>query len=161
MPPLPKSADRRQRRNKRPGMALVPSGSGVPRPPEKLLKATATRWTAFWATDEGQATRPAEVPQVERMFRLLDEEERSWRAIRRQGRMVTGSQGQPVSHPLLKYIGDCLREIRALEDRLGLSRRAMVALGASYATVQRSIEELNQVMGDDEDQDDPRLHAVQ
>ena len=133
-----------------------------PPPPEKLLKVTVGRWAAFWETEEGNATRPAELPQVERLFELMDERERARRAIRKQGRMVKGSQGQPVAHPLLKYVGDCEREIRALEDRLGLSRRAMVALGAGFANAQRSLDELNRAINeDDDDQDDPRLRAVQ
>jgi P27 family predicted phage terminase small subunit len=165
MPPLPKSPDRRQRRNKRPGIALVPSGAAFnesPAPPEGLLQITVSRWVVFWATEEGKATRQAELPQVERLFELMDERERVRRAIRKRGRMVKGSQGQPVANPLLRYAGDCEREIRALEDRLGLSRRAMVALGSGFASAQRGLDELNRSMNeDDDDQDDPRLRAVQ
>lgn len=165
--PIPKPAERRQRRNK-PGAALVVSSSTrsrVPAPPAGLLKSTVARWLTYWNSELARAARESHIPTVERLFQRYDERERAYRTIKLPvekggGRVTIGSTGQLVAHPLLKYIDSCDAEIRQLEDRLGLSPRAMAALGASFASAQKSLDDLNSSMEDDEADDsdsDPRL----
>lgn len=85
------------------------------------------------------------------------------RTVRRAGRVTKGSQGQLVLHPLLKYIDQCEAAIRQDEDRLGLNPRAMAQLGASFASAQKSLDELNSDMETDDQDDgdgDPRVAIV-
>lgn len=99
---------------------------------------------------------------IQRLFDLYDERERAMRAVRRMGRMIRGSQGQRVLNPLLRYITECDKEIRALEDRLGFSRRALVALGVGFLQAQRSYQQLRESIVDDLDSDDdPRAQFPQ
>lgn len=110
-----------------------------------------------------QATREAHIPIVERLFQRYDERERAYRTVRKQGRVATGSQGQVVAHPLLKYIDSCDAEIRQLEDRLGLSPRGMAQLGNHFAQAQRSLDDLNSTLETDipdDDDSDPRIQAA-
>ena len=163
MPPLPKPPSRRQRRNHRGSLALVPVGDpslvAERRPSAEWLRGTVAQWLAFWGTDEAKPTRLVELNALRRLFDCYDEVARCRRAVRKDGRLVEGSQGQRVAHPLLKYIDGCLKEMRAIEDRLGLNRRALVAMGASFASTQRALAETNQVI--ESDDDDPRIAAVQ
>jgi P27 family predicted phage terminase small subunit len=160
--PLPKPDDRRQRRNRQSPLVLR-SGSRAPEPPQGLLKIWTDRWRLYWKSELAQATRDAHLPLIERLFFRYDERERAYRTVRRHGRLSRGSQGQLVAHPLLKYIDACDAEIRQLEDRLGLSPKSMAQLGSSFAHAQKSLDDLNDGMEQDNADDsdaDPRLEVI-
>jgi P27 family predicted phage terminase small subunit len=160
----PKSPDRLQRRNASPVLALSAGERLAPPPPVGVLKLTRARWQTYWASELAGATRDAHIPIVERLFYRYDERERASRTVRKEGRITRGSQGQLVQHPLLKYIDACDAEIRQLEDRLGLSPRGMAQLGSSFATAQRSLDDLNRTLQSDteeaDDDSDPRVQIV-
>lgn len=161
--PVPKPGDRRQRRNRGAVVVLGDTLPGdVPAAPTGLLKSTVSKWETFWLSEIARATRAPHLPIVARLFTLYDERERAFRVVKRDGRLVAGSQGQPVLNPLLKYIATCDTEIRQLEDRLGLSPKGMAALGSAFAGVQKSLDDLNRSMDEAETNDDdagtdPRL----
>ena len=160
--PLPKSTARRQRRNReRPRLGLEVHTGEVPaiRPeipvtPKSLLKVTKERWATYWNSDVAIVATEADYPTVERLHRRYDERERAFREVRKAGRLAIGSQGQQVLHPLLKYIDQCEQEIRALEDRLGLSPHARLRMGATMAGAKRTLDDANQNL--EVDHDDPR-----
>ena len=158
-----KTPERRQGHRASRTLVLRPAQK-VPRAPDGLLVLTKERWAVYWKSDLASATREAHLPIVERLFYRYDERERAYRAVRRQGRVTEGSQGQLVAHPLLKYIDACDAEIRQLEDRLGLSPRGMAQLGSSFIAAQRSLDDLNRSMEsepEDHDRDvDPRVQIV-
>lgn len=159
--PIPKSDDRRIRRNARSVMAL--REVSTPEVPKGFLKATQEQWRIFWESELAGATRDAHHPMITRLFKLYDERERAYRTVRRDGRVTTGSQGQIVPHPMLKYIAQCDAEARQLEDRVGLSPRGMAALGSAFAGAQKSLDDLNRSMEVDESDDDdtdPRIEVV-
>lgn len=157
--PIGKPDDRRQRRNRL--TPLVLGGSSVtPTPPPGLLKVTKQRWETYWASDLAKATREAHLPMIERLFQLYDERDRWQRQVRKDGYLDHGSTGQTVPHALLKLIVTADSRILALEDRLGLSPKAMANLGASWASAQKSLDDVNReiVSGDEDDTEaDPRL----
>ncbi|MFQ5705540.1 MAG: P27 family phage terminase small subunit [Gemmatimonadales bacterium] len=158
MPPLPKPASRRQRRNRQAGL-VVAERAEIPRPPRGMLKATRDRWAAYWNSDVSRVAQAAHLPLIERLFIRYDERDRVYRQMRKVGRLVKGSQGQPVRNPLLKYIDECDKQILMLEDRLGLSPRAMLQLGNTFADAVKSLDEVNRALETDDDED-PRLKAV-
>jgi P27 family predicted phage terminase small subunit len=150
--PAPKPEHLRQGHRKRP--ALTVSGPSVPvdvpAPPSGLLKVTSARWDAFWRSPVAAAADPVtDLPAVERLFRAYDEVERAGRAFRK-GRIVQGSTGQPVLNPLSRYIAQLTSEITGLEDRLGLTPKARLALGIQMGEARRSLNDLIQEAGYDD-----------
>ena len=159
--PIAKADERRQRRNLR--APLVVSGTvDMPAPPSGLLKQTKERWATYWASDLAKAARESHLPMIERLFIRYDERDRAYRTVRKDGRVVEGSTHQLVAHPLLKYIDACDKEIRALEDRLGLSPKGMVSLGAAMIGAQKSLDDVNRSLeADDVDEEaDPRISVA-
>lgn len=156
--PQPKPAGKRQRRNRQPSLAVVPAHD-IPKSPKRLLKVTRERWVVFWESDLANITNVVHMPAIERLFVRYDERERAFRLVQKHGRLGKGSQGQIVQHPMLKYIEDCDKAILALEDRFGLSHRAMLQLGNSFADYMRAVDKQNRDLTADDDED-PRLQAL-
>ena len=152
--PQPKAIGR-QRRNRAVEL-VVSSRLDPPAVPRGLLKVTRERWERYWESDIAKVAQQADFPAIERLFQLYDERDRAYRQVRRDGRVSKGSTGQPVEHPLLKYMDTCHKEIRALEDRLGIMARGRLQLGASFMDAMRSLDDLNRSLEADDDKD-PRL----
>ena len=165
--PLPKPADRRQRRNQLKPFCVVPGGlvdREVLLVPAGLLKATRDEWETFWRSDLARLVQTeTDLVALERLFRLRDEERRAVREARK-ARLVPGSMGQLTLNPLLKYAESLQKEIRALEDRFGMTPKARMALGIAFGEAARSLSDLNQMLeyddGDEADEEDPRLAAL-
>jgi P27 family predicted phage terminase small subunit len=163
--PAPKDPERRQRRNTAKDLAVVGPGaeSDVPAAPAGLLKRTRDRWAAYWAAPVANLVDPvSDLPALERLFILYDDLDRSQASVRKQGHMVTGSQGQAVLNPLLRHIQATQAEVRQLEDRFGLSPRARLSLGVTLGEAAKSLADLNAefTAGGDGDDDDPRFDIV-
>ena len=161
--PVPKAAERRQRRN-RPAGQLVALGE---RPahlpaPRCLLAATRQAWEGFWGSEVAAAVdASSDMPAIVRLFTLLDERERALRIYRR-ARLVSGSQGQPVLSPAFKAIAVLDSEIRQLEDRFGLTPRARAALGLTIGQARITLDQLNvaAIESATSELPDPRLEDV-
>jgi P27 family predicted phage terminase small subunit len=171
--PPPKQSERRQRRNERTsteraGVGLVALEGGkveAPPPAPGLLKASRASWERFWSSPLAPLTIPADLPALERLWSLYDERARAYRGYRHE-RLVEGSQGQPVLNPLAAAMKAMDAEIRALEDRFGLTPMARLRLGVQLGEAARSLEDLNRSMDDDDpgdaDEDvDPRVRVVE
>lgn len=131
----------------------------------KPLATTVEAWDRLWSSDVVNVVDlRSDIEAVIRWAALLDERERTFRAFRKQ-RIVEGSQGQPTLSPLWQVIRSCDTELRALEDRIGLSPKARLQLGITYAEAGRSLDELNRMLEDDhgdvdEAAADPRLRVI-
>lgn len=127
------------------------------------LPETVDAWERLWSSDVAAVLElDSDMETVVRWASLLDERERTFRAFRLR-RMVEGSTGQPVLSPLWQVVQSCDRELRALEDRIGLSPRARLNLGITYAEAGKSLDELNRLLERDDHEDaieDPRLQAI-
>lgn len=130
------------------------------------LPETVQAWDRLWSSDVvGVVDLRSDMETVVRWASLLDERERSFRAFRRH-RLVEGSKGQPTLNPMWDVVRACDTELRALEDRIGLSPKARLQLGITFAEAGKSLDELNRLLdqdGDDADQapvEDPRLRAI-
>lgn len=138
---------------------LLPIQGGkpaVPAPPERLRADVAARWESFWSSDLARLVETSDHDALSRLFRLYDEIERLWDAIEATGRVVEGSQGQPRPNPLFKQIEGFQAEARQLEDRFGLSPKARLQLGITFAESHRSLSDLNRQLADAvRTQDDP------
>lgn len=73
---------------------------------------------------------------------------------------MKGASGQPVVSPLQKVLVHLDGEIRQLEDRFGLTPLARLRLGIAIGDAARSLDDLNRLMedsDDDGDSFDPRI----
>ena len=153
--PAPKPADKRQRRNKKNNIVLMPDRGVVatPDPPKGLLKNTLAQWDKYWGSQLAQATEiETDLPAITRLFTLYDERERAYRAFRKQ-RFIKGSQGQIVLNPIGRHMNTLDAEIRQMEDRLGLTPRSRLQLGITFADAAKSLEDLNESLNIDEIED--------
>jgi P27 family predicted phage terminase small subunit len=136
--------------------------TAVPVCPREFLVQTRRVWEAFWGSELAQAVDAAtDAHALRRLFSLFDERERAYRAFREK-RLVRGSQGQLVLNPLWRHAAVMDSEIRQLEDRFGLTPRARLALGITLGEAQKSLEDMNRRLNEDQDEDgqspaDPRL----
>jgi P27 family predicted phage terminase small subunit len=165
--PPPKPGAQRHRTDK-PALSVValPSRPAPAAPTHGWLKATREAWGEFWTHPISTITEDSDLPALWRMFDLRDERERSRRAIRKAGRLVEGSQGQLVLNPLLRQMQVLDAEIRALEDRFGLSPLARLRLGITFGEFSKTLQAVNAQLEEDEDGDDvdagadPRFAAL-
>jgi hypothetical protein len=127
------------------------------------LPSTVEAWDRLWSSDVVQVVDlRSDMESVVRWASLLDERERTFRAFRRQ-RIVEGSTHQPVLNPLWMVVRSCDAELRALEDRIGLTPKARLMLGITYAEAGKSLDELNRLMEVDDDEEpivDPRIAII-
>ena len=141
--PPPKPEARRQRRNRPTQLAPIESGPRtIPNAPADLEPAAITAWDTLWRSPLAATFLDSDRPALLRLFQLIDERSRAFRVARRR-RTVDGSKGQPVLNPLLGYVASLDPEIRALEDRFGLTPRARLALGIALGEAHRSLDALN------------------
>ena len=160
--PVPKPADRRQRRNKKTNVVpfrSVGKGKKIPAPPENLLKVNRESWKRYWNSQLAQVVEPdTDLPAITRLWTVYDLRERAYRAYGRQP-MIEGSEGQPVENPAGRAMRSYDAEIRQLEDRLGMTPRARLQLGITFGAAAKSMGELTWKLADDNDPEegeDPR-----
>jgi P27 family predicted phage terminase small subunit len=72
---------------------------------------------------------------------------------------VRGSKGQQVLNPLARAVATFDAEIRALEDRFGLTPQARARLGVVFGEAHRSLEQINRELEIELEAEDPRLSA--
>lgn len=163
--PAPKDPKRRQRRNAQPAAVVVHMDevrlAKMPELGAGMLASTAQAWQDFWSSGiPGQTVLATDLPALRRLFTLYDERERAYRGYAKE-RLVLGSQGQQVINPLAKVMATADAEIRALEDRFGLSPMARMRLGIAMGEAKKSLEAMNRELEDDDEADglesDPRL----
>ena len=119
---------------------------------------------AFWSSPLGSLVIPADLPALRRLFTLYDERARAYQGYRHQ-RLAPGSMGQPGLNPLFSAMKTMDAEIRALEDRFGLSPISRLRLGVALGEAAKSLDELNRSLDADDDTDepaaDPRVRVVE
>ena len=151
-------------------MTMLQGGSGVkrafavPDPPANWLAATKTAWRRFWAGPLAPYVIESDLDTLSRLFRMVDMQARFWREGSRQP-LVEGSQGQPVTNPLLDEADRLETLIQRLEDKFGKGPLARLKLGVALGDAARSLDELNDALSADEgdvdapDEPDPRLEV--
>jgi P27 family predicted phage terminase small subunit len=150
-----KPAEERARRNYADvGLVVVDDTADlvhlVPEPAKRLLAPTHKAWVTFWQSPLARLVQEADRPALDRLFELYDVRTRAQRQLDKSY-LVTGSQGQQVLNPLQKVIEHADREIRALEDRFGLSPNARLRLGVRFVQGQNELDKLNKALANAED----------
>lgn len=147
--PPPKPAHLRQNRIKRPEIGLVPARiepRPVPKPPARLLPESRRIWRAYWQSQVSNAAdEHADLHRIQRWIRSVDEYERCHKEFS-QERIVRGSRGQPVMHPLASYLATLESEITRAEGELGLTPLARLRLGITFGQARLTAMELNRML---------------
>lgn len=138
--PGAKVDDRPQR-----GLVVIAGGlNQVPEPDAKWLVGTKREWAAFFGSAQADALDGATLPGVVRLFEMRDLQGRAWARYKKQP-YVDGSQGQPVANPAFDEAMKLERAIVALEDRYGVSLKALANLGVAVGQAQLTAAELNRM----------------
>ena len=141
-----KPPEKRQGRGT-PDAGLLPrvaDSAVVPQPEDTWSAGTVERWQDFWTSPLAQQVEVSDHGALRRLFWLYDEVERLIIAISETGRVVQGSTGQPRANPLYKQVQEFQAEARQLEDRFGLSPKARLTLGITFAEAASSLDQLNE-----------------
>ena len=132
--------------------------AAIPPAPPGLLKITKTAWDSYWQSPMTVVVRiDADLPDLVRLFTLMDERERAYRGYRKE-RLIEGSTGQRVINPLARAMVSFDAEIRQLSDRFGLTPKARLHLGIDMGRARKGLADVNAELDDDEDEtiEDPR-----
>ncbi|HEY9015781.1 MAG TPA: P27 family phage terminase small subunit [Gemmatimonadales bacterium] len=122
------------------------------RPTPGWLKATRDQWADFWEADVAKVLARHHVPALYRLFELRDAQARALRLYKKQP-MVDGSMKQPVVNPAMSTVQALEKDIRALEDRLGLTPKAQANLGIQIGQARLTAAELNRMAAGEDDDD--------
>ncbi|MBM7770906.1 P27 family predicted phage terminase small subunit [Actinokineospora baliensis] len=87
---------------------------------------------------------------VARYCELHDRRDAFLRRIAADGVVTEGSTGQPVAHPLLRFVESTEREMRAIETVLGLNLESRLRLGLAANAIKQAT--LADLLGDFEDE---------
>ena len=123
------------------------------------LKEVREQWDVYWTTQVSALLAPHHVPALYRLFELRDAQGRALRIYKREP-MVQGSQKQPVVNPAMATVQSLEKDIRALEDRLGLTPKAQASLGIKVGQAGLTAAELNRMAMEDDEDDDGNAGAT-
>lgn len=101
----------------------------IPPPPGHLEAVGAAIWTELWEAGGSAYHPPTDRFIIERYCTLQDRRQGLMDTLERDGFMILGSQGQDVLHPASRALDSAEKELRAIEDRLGLNPEARARLG--------------------------------
>lgn len=122
-----------------------PPESEVPAPPKGLAREALARWDAFWSSPVAATVDlDADGHKLTRWIVYVDEWDRAMRASRKE-RLVTGSQGQPVLNPLLRYVQQLEAAIKAIEAEFGMGAKSRSDLGISMGQAALTAADLNRL----------------
>ena len=115
----------------------------IPKLKGRYLKITKEWWEDFWNSDLASAVdTKSDQSAVYRLATLIDERERVYKQAKKD-RLVVGSQGQVVLHPLYSAMLKLDAEIRQLEDRIGMNPKSRVSLGIQIGGLKKTLADLN------------------
>lgn len=132
------------------GRNSVVATKGAPKPGTGWLSGTRTQWIEFWESEVAGILTATHLPAVYRLFELRDAQARALRLYKREP-MVQGSMKQPVVNPAMGTVQALEKDIRALEDRLGLTPKAQANLGIAIGEARMTAAQLNAMAREDDD----------
>lgn len=104
-----------------PGVTAPPTT--IPPPPRSLGKAGREAWQEFWASAH-HLNPVLDLHVMTHLCALLDEQAELDAVIKRDGRVVPGSVGQPRAHPAYRLLLATDRQIMTLMTKCGLTPAA-------------------------------------
>lgn len=117
-----------------------------PAPLEGWAEETAASYEAFWGSEVANVVKAEHHHSILRLFEMRDLQARALRRYRDLP-YVDGSMGQPVTNPAFAEATKLETQITALEDRLGLTPKAMANLGIAVGQAALTAADLNNMAG--------------
>lgn len=151
-PPPKPDAIRRGQSDDKPILVLLPGGASetevvVPPPPTGLLRNTRLIWFKYFESIvAGAFEEAADLPLLLRWITYVDEWTRITDTLRKEDRVVIGSQGQPVLNPLISYVKTLEGSIAKAEKELGLTPLSRAHLGLTAAEGKLTVEKINEAI---------------
>lgn len=101
----------------------------IPPRPAHLGARGAALWTELWEAGGSAYHPPTDRFIIERYCSLHDRRHELLSIVEKDGMISVGSQGQDVLHPAVRALDITEKELKSLEDRLGLNPEARARLG--------------------------------
>ncbi len=115
-----------------------------PVPPSGLRTLARRAWFAYFKSDVSAAfDEDADLHLLRRWVTYLDEWYRVSAVLRKEDRIVTGSQGQPVLNSLITYLEKLEKSIGRAEKELGLTPLSRAHLGLTAAEGTLTVQRIN------------------
>ena len=110
-----------------------PNHEPVQAPPTpKALKSYGKKlWCQIWHAGRNAYQPETDAHIIERYCSLQERRQDLQAILEAEGYLVTGSTGQPVSHPAAKLLDSIEGRLGPIEDRLGLNPEARFRLNIS------------------------------
>ena len=112
----------------------------VPPVPATLGDLGAKLWHEVWTAGGAAYNVQTDVYIVARYCDLHERRRDLNRLVDSEGFTTDGSQGQTIMHPALRALDTTEKELRALEDRLGLNPEARARLGIAAAEAKSKLD---------------------
>jgi len=109
----------------------------APRVPAHLKAAGREVWRAVWQAGMGAYSPDTDRNIILRYAELHDRRAALLADVEAEGFTQVGSTGQPVAHPLLRFVESTERELRAIETAIGFTPEARMRLGLVAAEARK------------------------
>lgn len=109
----------------------------APRVPAHLKAAGKDVWRNVWSAGMGAYSPETDRNVILRYCELHDRRAELLGLIESQGYMSEGYNGQPVAHPMLRYVESTEKELRSIESAIGFTPEARLRLGLVAAEARK------------------------
>jgi P27 family predicted phage terminase small subunit len=116
--------------------------AAAPRRPAGLGDQGQRLWRRIWAVGAAWLDPVRDYELAEQACRYRDDAARFRKRVKADGDVGRGSQGQPVSHPLIGEARQCEAAIRRILDDFGLTPTAAARLGLAVVKTESKLDEL-------------------
>ncbi|MFF7990344.1 phage terminase small subunit P27 family [Kitasatospora xanthocidica] len=109
----------------------------APRVPAHLGKVGREAWRTVWTAGQGAYSPETDRYIILRYCELQDRRAELLAVVAADGFMSEGYNGQPVAHPMLRYVESTEKELRSIETAIGFTPEARMRLGIVAAEARR------------------------
>jgi len=109
----------------------------APRVPAHLRDTGREVWRAVWAAGSGAYSPDTDRNIILRYAELHDRRADFLARVDADGFMSEGYSGQPVAHPLLRFVESTEKELRSIETVIGFTPEARMRLGLVAAEARK------------------------
>ncbi|MEV7402837.1 phage terminase small subunit P27 family [Streptomyces sp. NPDC091267] len=109
----------------------------APRVPVHLKATGRDVWRNVWAAGSGAYSPDTDRNIILRYAELHDRRAELLDRVEADGYLSEGYSGQPVAHPLLRYVESTEKELRSIETVIGFTPEARMRLGIVAAEARK------------------------
>ena len=119
----------------------------IPDAPATLGDYGAVVWDQVWKAGGSAYNSASDSFVITRYCDLQERRRDLTRLVNAEGFLSTGSQGQSIMHPAVRALDSTEKELRALEDRLGLNPESRARLGLAAVQAEDALEAFRRKLG--------------